>query len=198
MMEFAHPCCLSPQAHPYAASPPCPFSRPRQPRGDSTRLPFITTPTTRQRFDHAKYFLRKLPAPQVPLLSPASRLLAVWYAPSCSSSPSPHHPFPHTTTTQSPHLSLKFTVKTTYTFADLADLPSLLQEIAWHRYQLIRPLVHVPSRQRIKQVVEARIQTFLASFLHLTLCYSFYTIFCLTFTFCLIYFTHLRIVMPVC
>jgi hypothetical protein len=54
-------------------------------------------------------------------------------------------------------------LKTTYTFADLADLPSHLQEITWHRYQLIRPLVHLPSRQRTKQVVEERIRTYLSS-----------------------------------
>src|SRR2546421_9172849 len=30
-------------------------------------------------------------------------------------------------------------LKTTYTFADLADLPPTLQDITWHRYQLLRP-----------------------------------------------------------
>lgn len=55
------------------------------------------------------------------------------------------------------------TLKTTYTFADLADLPPKLQEITWHRYQLIRPLVHLPSSQRTKSVVEERIQTYLSS-----------------------------------
>ena len=38
-----------------------------------------------------------------------------------------------------------------YTFADLADLPPKLQEITWHRYQLIHPLIHLPSRQRTMQ-----------------------------------------------
>jgi putative transposase len=55
------------------------------------------------------------------------------------------------------------TLKTTYTFADLVDLPAHLQEITWHRYQLIRPLVDLPSRQRTKQVVEERIRTYLAT-----------------------------------
>ena len=54
------------------------------------------------------------------------------------------------------------TLKTTYTFADLADLPRQLQEITWHRYQLIRPLVHLSSRQRTKQVVEERIRAYLS------------------------------------
>ena len=54
------------------------------------------------------------------------------------------------------------TLKTTYTFADLADLPDHLQEITWHRYQLIRPLVYLSSRQRTKQVVEERIRTYLS------------------------------------
>lgn len=54
------------------------------------------------------------------------------------------------------------TLKTTYTFADLADLPPKLQDITWHRYQLIRPLVDLPSRQRTKQVVEERIRTYLS------------------------------------
>lgn len=53
-------------------------------------------------------------------------------------------------------------LKTTYTFADLADLPGHLQEITWHRYQLIRPLVGLSSRQRTKQVVEERIRTYLS------------------------------------
>ncbi len=54
-------------------------------------------------------------------------------------------------------------LQTTYTFADLADLPPKLQEIAWHRYQLIHPLIHLPSRQRTTQVVQARIQAYLSS-----------------------------------
>jgi hypothetical protein len=54
-------------------------------------------------------------------------------------------------------------LKTTYTFADLADLPPTLQDITWHRYQLIRPLLHVSSRQRTNQVVEARIRTYLSA-----------------------------------
>jgi len=53
-------------------------------------------------------------------------------------------------------------LKTTYTFADLADLPPKLQEITWHRYQLIHPLIHLPSRQRTTQVVEERIQAYLS------------------------------------
>jgi putative transposase len=54
-------------------------------------------------------------------------------------------------------------LKTTYTFADLADLPPKLQEITWHRYQLIQPLIHLPSRQRTTQVVQERIQAYLSS-----------------------------------
>jgi hypothetical protein len=54
-------------------------------------------------------------------------------------------------------------LKTAYTFADLADLPTQLQDITWHRYQLIHPLIHMSSRQRTKQVVEERIRTYLSS-----------------------------------
>lgn len=54
-------------------------------------------------------------------------------------------------------------LKTAYTIADLADLPTPLQDITWHRYQLIHPLIHMSSRQRTKQVVEERIQTYLFS-----------------------------------
>lgn len=49
---------------------------------------------------------------------------------------------------------------TTYSFANLADLPPRLQDITWHRYQLIRPLLHLPSRARTHQVVEHRIQEY--------------------------------------
>jgi putative transposase len=54
-------------------------------------------------------------------------------------------------------------LKTTSTFADLADLPPQLQEITWNRYQLIRPLLLLSPRQRTKQVVEERIRTYLFS-----------------------------------
>ncbi|GLV56073.1 hypothetical protein KDH_29170 [Dictyobacter sp. S3.2.2.5] len=54
-------------------------------------------------------------------------------------------------------------LKTAYTIADLADLPTPLQDITWHRYQLIHPLIHMSSRQRTKQVVEERIQAYLFS-----------------------------------
>lgn len=49
---------------------------------------------------------------------------------------------------------------TTYAFANLADLPPRLQDITWHRYQLILPLLHLPSRARTQQVVEHRIQEY--------------------------------------
>jgi transposase InsO family protein len=53
-------------------------------------------------------------------------------------------------------------LKTTYAFADLADLPPNLQEITWHRYQLIRPLLHLSPHQRSRQRVKEQIQTYLS------------------------------------
>jgi putative transposase len=52
---------------------------------------------------------------------------------------------------------------TAYAFANLADLPPRLQDITWHRYQLIRPLIALSSRARTQQVVEHRIQEYLSS-----------------------------------
>jgi putative transposase len=54
-------------------------------------------------------------------------------------------------------------LQTSFTFTDLADLPPRLQDITWHRYQLIRPLMALPSRTRTQQVVEHRIQEYLSS-----------------------------------
>ena len=54
-------------------------------------------------------------------------------------------------------------LKTASTLADLTDLPMHLQDIAWHRYQLIRPLLHLSSRQRTKHVVEERIRAYFSS-----------------------------------
>jgi putative transposase len=57
-------------------------------------------------------------------------------------------------------------LKTAYTFANLVDLPTPLQEIAWHRYHLIRPLLHLSSAHRTKQVIEAQIRKYLSSLEH--------------------------------
>jgi putative transposase len=54
-------------------------------------------------------------------------------------------------------------LSTPSTIANLADLPPRLQEITWHRYQLIRPLMTLPSRARTQQVVERRIQEYRSS-----------------------------------
>jgi putative transposase len=54
------------------------------------------------------------------------------------------------------------TLQTSSAFPSLDALPPRIQDITWHRYQLIRPLIHLPSRARTKQVVEQRIQEYLS------------------------------------
>jgi putative transposase len=61
------------------------------------------------------------------------------------------------------HHKAETTLKTAYNIADLAELPTQLQNITWHRYQLLLPLIPMSSSQRTKQVIEERIQTYLFS-----------------------------------
>jgi hypothetical protein len=61
------------------------------------------------------------------------------------------------------HHSTETALKTAYNIADLADLPTQLQDITWHRYQLLLPLIPMSSPQRTKQVIEERIRTYLFS-----------------------------------
>lgn len=46
-------------------------------------------------------------------------------------------------------------IATTYTFADFQHLPPKLRDEAWRRYQLIRPLLLLPLKERTRQAIAA-------------------------------------------